>query len=98
MSKQKLRKELWNAQMGECYYCTRRVNNADHGTLDHKTPKSKGGSGEKSNLVFACVKCNAHKAHMDHYAFVRMMLLDAHRILKSRAVKSFLTQRNSTPE
>lgn len=31
-------------------------------TLDHITPKSKGGSGHPTNLVTACKKCNQKKA------------------------------------
>lgn len=30
-------------------------------TVDHKIPRSRGGSNDISNLVLACVSCNASK-------------------------------------
>jgi 5-methylcytosine-specific restriction endonuclease McrA len=31
-------------------------------TIDHRIPKSKGGSNDKSNLVLACYGCNSEKS------------------------------------
>lgn len=33
----------------------------DHRTVDHRTPKSRGGSDGLANLVFACYACNQRK-------------------------------------
>lgn len=35
--------------------------------LDHKTPRSKGGSNKLDNLVLACPDCNARKS--DRYSY-----------------------------
>jgi 5-methylcytosine-specific restriction endonuclease McrA len=58
----------------QCQYCSVRVGQPykdEHGvkrtltqkdlTLDHITPKSKGGSGHPTNLVTACKPCNTRK-------------------------------------
>jgi 5-methylcytosine-specific restriction endonuclease McrA len=33
----------------------------DHRTVDHRVPKSRGGTDGLSNLVFACFTCNQRK-------------------------------------
>lgn len=53
-------KEHWNY---ECAYCG---SNEDL-TLDHITPRSKGGSDRVTNLVCACKKCNHSKGHQFWY-------------------------------
>ena len=43
-----------------CQYCGRRAPSVElH--VDHKIPVSKGGSGELTNLITACVECNLGK-------------------------------------
>jgi hypothetical protein len=49
-------KEHWNH---ECAYC----GETENLTLDHITPRSKGGSDRVTNLVCACKKCNISKGH-----------------------------------
>lgn len=61
-----------------CHYCgieTRlRIGGADmaddHATLDHKKPKSRGGTNDPSNLVLACNKCNQAKANLLYEDFI----------------------------
>lgn len=49
-------KERWNY---ECAYCG---SNEDL-TLDHITPRSKGGSDSLTNVLCACRECNNSKGH-----------------------------------
>ena len=50
-------KEKWNY---ECAYCGSEKNL----TLDHITPRSKGGSEKVTNILCACHSCNQSKGHM----------------------------------
>ena len=61
-------------QRQRCYYCNCLMDtntyNTDIGeripinacTIDHKIPRSKGGTSERWNLVLACHGCNNQKA------------------------------------
>ena len=49
-------KEKWNY---ECAYC----GSEDNLTLDHITPRSKGGSERVTNVLCACHSCNQSKGH-----------------------------------
>ena len=49
-------KEKWNY---ECAYCGSEKNL----TLDHITPRSKGGSEKVTNILCACHSCNQSKGH-----------------------------------
>jgi 5-methylcytosine-specific restriction endonuclease McrA len=49
--------EKWGRQ---CVYCNKRERILN---LDHIVPKSRGGSNRPSNLVPACIKCNAIKGN-----------------------------------
>lgn len=60
-----LRKELCSEQSGRCFYCateithySKRYNSME---IDHRTPRSRGGSDERSNLVASCRACNRGK-------------------------------------
>lgn len=53
-------KEQWNHQ---CAYCGSEKNI----TLDHITPRSKGGSDKITNILCACKNCNASKGHQKWY-------------------------------
>lgn len=44
-----------------CAYCGRRLR-IEEATVDHKIPKSNGGSNYYENLVIACSDCNMSKA------------------------------------
>lgn len=46
---------------GKCSYC----GSVDHPTLDHLIARSKGGSDQPENLVFACRSCNSSKGKHD---------------------------------
>ena len=49
-------KEHWN---NKCAYC----GSEENLTLDHITPKAKGGTDRITNLVCACSSCNSDKGH-----------------------------------
>ena len=49
-------KEKWNY---ECAYC----GSEENLTLDHITPRSKGGSEKVTNVLCACHSCNQSKGH-----------------------------------
>lgn len=53
-------KEKWNYQ---CAYCGSEKNL----TLDHITPRSKGGSDRVTNVLCACQECNISKGHRTWY-------------------------------
>lgn len=57
-------KEKWNYQ---CAYC----GSDENLTLDHITPRSKGGSDRLTNVLCACQKCNKSKAHQTWYDWYR---------------------------
>lgn len=43
-----------------CQYCGRKLNSADL-TIDHVTPRARGGRTSWDNVVTCCRKCNARK-------------------------------------
>ena len=49
-------KEEWDYQ---CAYC----GSEENLTLDHITPRSKGGSDRVTNVLCACKECNTSKGH-----------------------------------
>lgn len=70
-----------------CHYCGLTVNNRvlphhpRRATIDHMTPKSRGGAKyDESNVVTACRRCNEEKGNMlyDVYLWFRHMLLRGH--------------------
>jgi len=45
-----------------CQYCGKFIKNKKDATLDHITPRSKGGKNSWENLVTSCFECNNTKA------------------------------------
>lgn len=52
---------LYDEQRGRCFYCGREL--SERFQLDHKTPKSRGGSDSPENLCCACNRCSRLKHH-----------------------------------
>ena len=50
-----------------CRYCKATENL----TIDHKIPKSKGGSNDKKNLQCLCKRCNMTKSSLSHKQVLR---------------------------
>lgn len=79
--------EVFERDKWRCHYCRLTiVDGLHHGhprraTVDHKTPRSKGGSDRKSNLVASCNACNSEKASMRYevYWWYRHMKLRGHK-------------------
>lgn len=69
-----------------CHYCRLEVvamldhSHPRRATIDHKTPRSRGGSDLAGNLVTACNRCNEEKADIPYesYRWFRHMLLRGH--------------------
>jgi 5-methylcytosine-specific restriction endonuclease McrA len=55
-----------------CYYCGIAFSDAPglDRTIDHRHPRSKGGTDLLVNMVFACRACNERKADSDEADFV----------------------------
>jgi 5-methylcytosine-specific restriction endonuclease McrA len=56
------RKNLYRRDAFMCQYCGKRPG-AEDLTIDHVTPRSRGGRTSWDNCVVACVECNKHKAN-----------------------------------
>jgi CRISPR/Cas system Type II protein with McrA/HNH and RuvC-like nuclease domain len=52
--------KIYSKTKGKCYYCGLDLL-TDLYTVDHLTPKSKGGNDEIDNLVPSCRYCNSSK-------------------------------------
>ena len=55
------RRNLFQRDDHTCQYCAHRYG-ADLLSIDHVTPKARGGATSWENCVLACVHCNARKA------------------------------------
>tara|TARA_B100001769_G_C22104090_1_gene596317 strand:- start:2186 stop:2683 length:498 start_codon:yes stop_codon:yes gene_type:complete len=53
------RKNIFRRDRYKCLYCGEK--NKNKLTIDHVTPKSKGGKNTWENLVTCCKRCNSHK-------------------------------------
>jgi len=64
---------LYQKQNGKCFYCGAELiigsNKAQGWSLDHKTPRSKGGNNHYSNFVLCCRLCNSVKRDMEFETF-----------------------------
>lgn len=73
--------EIYCKQFGVCFYCSTQLIREDV-NIDHKTPLSRGGFHEKSNLVLCCGACNRGKFTMNSDEFLNFLVGYAERILK----------------
>jgi 5-methylcytosine-specific restriction endonuclease McrA len=60
------------AQAKTCFYCGVAFTDdgPDHRTVDHRVPRSRGGSDGLGNLVFSCFACNQRKRDRAEADFV----------------------------
>lgn len=82
------RERLLSEAAGCCIYCGHPLTLETMET-DHIVPRSKGGSGDYSNKVCACPRCNAEKADMDVRDFIDSMPLKKQRAYENRLMTLF---------
>jgi 5-methylcytosine-specific restriction endonuclease McrA len=58
-------------------------------TLDHKTPKSRGGSDETDNFAFCCRECNSVKGNRTDEEFRKFLREYTTRLIKSTEQKVY---------
>lgn len=67
-------RRLFHKQGGRCHYCWHQMSlrrgTSDMVTVDHKFPKSRGGTKHASNTVGACLACNNAKGDMPYEDFL----------------------------
>lgn len=68
----KIRNRWWR-DCPYCAYCERRIEIFE-ATLDHKIPRTKGGSTCQDNLVLCCEICNQAKGDEDEDHFRKLIL------------------------
>jgi CRISPR/Cas system Type II protein with McrA/HNH and RuvC-like nuclease domain len=73
------RQTLYLRQQGHCYYCgcATHIGRTDGPflfTVDHKLPRSRGGSNRYDNLVGACKGCNNLKGSMTAAEYIKWLV------------------------
>lgn len=57
----KKRRQIFESSDGKCHYCAVELTIQDTWHVEHKLPRSKGGTDLPDNLVAACAGCNIKK-------------------------------------
>lgn len=66
--------EVYHDQKARCYYCSVKLHKNSSTHFDHKTPRSRGGSQLKRNLVATCRDCNQLKGIKTSYEFRKFLI------------------------
>ena len=66
----KLIRELWHRQKGLCAYTGEKLVLGETATLDHRQPKSRGGSNRVDNLQWVSARINEFKGSRTHEEFL----------------------------
>ncbi len=73
MNRADLRARLFAAQGGRCCWCGLTMDLKGAGgrgiTLEHMTPRARGGADVEANLAAACRSCNAARGDLEADAF-----------------------------
>ncbi len=64
------RRKLKRFYGNKCYYCTCAFTSGQKVTLDHKMPRSRGGTDDISNIVLACWPCNQDKGALTEFEYL----------------------------
>jgi 5-methylcytosine-specific restriction endonuclease McrA len=59
----------WVKQQGRCHYCTQ-LTALEHWTIDHMTPRSRGGKRHFANEIGSCYTCNHAKRNLTAAEFL----------------------------
>jgi 5-methylcytosine-specific restriction endonuclease McrA len=67
---------LRKQQANQCYWCGKPIQRRhperwDYNTIEHLTPRSKGGTNDIENLALAHKKCNAERGVEDREPLLR---------------------------
>lgn len=65
--------QVLNEQENKCHYCEDEFTKEILPTIDHKTPLSRGGSHNPSNIVAACRSCNSKKGTKTYEEFIQIV-------------------------
>ncbi|HEY3323137.1 MAG TPA: HNH endonuclease [Planctomycetota bacterium] len=67
------RRNIFERDENTCQYCGRKFDRGEL-TLDHVTPRSRGGTSTWANIVLACLKCNMRKgSHLPNELGMRLL-------------------------
>jgi 5-methylcytosine-specific restriction endonuclease McrA len=69
-----LRKNLFHAQGGVCFFCEKPFSLTSPATIEHLVPKSMGGSGRFDNLALTHENCNHKRQCHGWLAYVTFAL------------------------
>ena len=64
------REKVWDKTGGYCYYCGKKLD-PNNWEIDHKIPKSRGGTDALDNLVPCCPECNDEKGDMTDREYIQ---------------------------
>lgn len=68
-------RSLWEEQSGQCAYTDEKLVPGENASVDHKTPRARGGDGSKGNLQWVTERVNRMKTDMTHDEFFAMCQL-----------------------
>ena len=88
----RFRARILKRDAGQCFYCLRPLRPGEW-TLDHITPRARGGSDHSRNVVACCIPCNWEKGQASAEDFLRS--LRRKRILSPKQLRSRLRRLHS---
>jgi len=77
--KKYIRKTIFKKNNGRCFYCNCKLQNKNpkdknYMTMDHKKPKSLGGTITMDNIIPSCNSCNVSKGSLDFEVFINKII------------------------
>ncbi len=66
------RRNIYERDGGGCQYCGRHIDRSEF-TLEHVTPRCRGGTSTWENIVLSCLRCNVRKgSRLPHEAGMKL--------------------------
>lgn len=62
--------DLWEQQDGKCFYSGEPLTPGENASIDHQTPKSRGGEDDIANYKWVSHRVNLMKTDMTHPEFI----------------------------